>query len=85
MEDYESYNIVEPNNYQINSISGIIETPLGAMKLSVDKKGKVSLGVKKGLIINLDNLNWIMDLITSEAGPAPITTLAPGASENAPF
>ena len=85
MEDYESYNIVEPNNYQINSISGLIETPLGAMKLSVDKKGKVTLGVKRGLIINLDNLNWIMDLITSESGPAPITSLVPGASENAPF
>ena len=80
MEDYESYNIVEPNNYQINSICGIIETPLGAMKLSVDKKGKVTLGVKRGLIINLDNLNWIMDLITSDAGPAPIKTLSDGAA-----
>ncbi len=85
MEDYESYNIVEPNNYDINSISGIIETPLGAMKLSVDKKGKVGLGVKKGLIINRDNLNWIMDLITSDAGPAPINTLVEGASEKPPF
>ncbi len=85
MEDYESYNIVEPHNHEINSISGIIETPLGAMRLTVDKKGKVRLGVKKGLIINLENLNWIMELITSEAGPAPIKTLVPGASENAPF
>lgn len=85
MEDYESYNIVEPNNYQINSISGIIETPLGAMKLTVDKKGKIGLGVKKGLIINTENLNWIIELITSETGPAPITNLVPDASENAPF
>lgn len=85
MEDYESYNIVEPHNHEIASISGIIETPLGAMKLSVDKKGKVTLGVKKGLIINLTNLNWIMDLITSDSGPAPIKELIEGASENAPF
>ncbi|MBQ3644211.1 MAG: hypothetical protein II961_06405 [Candidatus Riflebacteria bacterium] len=85
MEDYESYNIVEPNNHEINSISGIIETPLGAMTLTVDKKGKVRLGVKRGLIINLDNLNWILELITSDAGPAPIKTLIEGASENAPF
>ena len=85
MEDYESYNIVEPNNHEINSISGIIETPLGAMTLTVDKKGKVRLGVKRGLIINLDNLNWILELITSDTGPAPIKTLIEGASENAPF
>ncbi len=85
MEDYESYNIVEPNNHEINSISGIIETPLGAMTLTVDKKGKVRLGVKRGLIINLDNLNWILELITSDAGPAPIKSLIEGASENAPF
>ena len=85
MEDYDSYNVVEPNNHEINSISGIIETPLGAMTLNVAKKGKVRLGVKKGLIINIENLNWIMDLITSEAGPAPIKALAPSASENPPF
>ena len=85
MEDYEAYNIVEPRNHEINSISGVIETPLGAMTLTVDKKGKVRLGVKRGLIINIPNLDWIMDLITSDAGPAPITSLAPGASENAPF
>ncbi len=85
MEDYETYNIVEPHNHEINSISGVVETPLGAMNLTVDKKGKIRLNVKRGLIINVANLSWILDLITSEAGPAPITALAPGASENAPF
>lgn len=85
MEDYDSYNVVEPNNHEINSISGIVETPLGAMTLTVDKKGKVRLGVKRGLIINVENLNWIVELISSEAGPAPIKSLVAGASEAPPF
>ena len=84
MEDYDSYNIVDPRNHEIDNISGLVETPLGWMKLTVAKKGKITLGVKKGLAISSDNLNWIMDLVTNEQMPQ-ITELVPGASENAPF
>lgn len=84
MEEYEALPIIEARNHEINSISGIVETPLGSMKLTVDKKGKIGLGVKKGMIVNVDNLNFIFDLITAEEAPV-ITALAPGASENAPF
>ena len=84
MEEYEALPIIESNNHEINSISGQIETPLGPMKLSVDKKGKISLGVKKGMIINVENMNWIFDLITADEAPA-ITALAQRGAENAPF
>lgn len=84
MEDYEAIPVVEAGNHEINSMKGTVETPLGAMKLTVDKKGKITLGVKKGMIVNVDNLNFIFDLITAEEAPV-IKALVPGASENAPF
>lgn len=84
MEEYEALPIIEAGNHEINSMKGTVETPLGSMKLTVDKKGKITLGVKKGMIVNVDNLNFIYDLITAEEAPV-ITAIAPGASENAPF
>ena len=33
--------MVEAGNHEINSMKGTVETPLGAMKLTVDKKGRI--------------------------------------------
>lgn len=84
MEEYESYGVCVAHEYEINSVAGIAETPLGAIKLTVDKKGTIRLGVKKGLVVNVDNLDWIMDYITADVAPE-IRTLIGGASENPPF
>lgn len=41
------------------------------MTLTVGKKGSIRLNVKKGLIMTVECLEWILDLITSEKAPGP--------------
>lgn len=70
MESYTEYNIVDPRNHGIDSVQGLIETPLGPMNLKLSKNGSFSLGVKKGLILTVECLEWLFQLIESEDKPA---------------
>lgn len=72
MENYTEYNIIDPRNHGIDQVSGVIDTPLGPMTATVGKKGSLRLTVKKGLIMTLDCLQWIMQLIIDENGPGPV-------------
>ncbi|MDD3145976.1 MAG: hypothetical protein PHD82_01630 [Candidatus Riflebacteria bacterium] len=69
MENYTEYNIIDPRNHGIDSVAGLIDTPLGPMTITVGKKGSIRLNVKKGLIMTIECLEWILDLITSETAP----------------
>ncbi|MEW6711609.1 MAG: hypothetical protein AB1403_17435 [Candidatus Riflebacteria bacterium] len=69
IEDYESCGIVEPQNHGIETVGGFVSTPLGEINLTVSKKGSMRLGVKKGMIINFDCLEWLIDLICEEKMP----------------
>ncbi len=71
MESYTEYNIVDPRNHEIDSVAGIIDTPLGPLTVTVGKKGSIRMNVKKGLIMTVDCLKWIMALIRDEKAPAP--------------
>ena len=71
MESYTEYNVIDPRNHGIENVSGLIDTPLGPMTLTVGKKGSIRLNVKKGLIMTVECLEWILDLITSEKAPGP--------------
>lgn len=66
MREYKILPTIEVGNHEINSIKGIIETPLGPIDLTVNKKGKITLDCKNGLILSIDNLNFIFDLITKD-------------------
>jgi hypothetical protein len=72
IESYTDYNIIDPGNHGIESVSGIVTTPLGSMTLTVSKKGGLRLGVSKGLIIDIECLEWILDLICEEQRPEPV-------------
>ncbi|GAB4284525.1 MAG: hypothetical protein Kow0029_31130 [Candidatus Rifleibacteriota bacterium] len=72
IESYTEYNIIDPRNHGIDSISGVVTTPLGSMTVTVSKKGGLRLGVQKGLIINVECLEWLLDLIREEKRPDPI-------------
>lgn len=71
MESYTEYNIVDPRNHEIESVAGIIDTPLGPLTINVAKKGSIRLTVKKGLVMTLECLDWIMALIMDEKRPEP--------------
>lgn len=77
MESYTEYNIVDPRNHGIESVSGMIDTPLGPLTATIDKKGGMRLNVKKGLVLTVECIAWILRLINSEIGmaaPAPLST-----------
>ncbi|HQB84084.1 MAG TPA: hypothetical protein PLR50_11350, partial [Candidatus Rifleibacterium sp.] len=57
---------------RIENIAGLIDTPLGPMTITVGKKGSIRLNVKKGLIMTVECLEWILDLIVSETAPGPV-------------
>lgn len=80
MESYTEYNIVDPRNHGIESVAGLIETPLGPLTITVGKKGSVRLNVKKGLIMTIECLEWILALITDENAPQVAKS-----NSNAPF
>ena len=72
MESYTEYNISDPRNHGIENVAGLIDTPLGPMTITVGKKGSIRLNVKKGLIMTVECLEWILDLIVSEKAPNPV-------------
>lgn len=71
IESYEDYNIIDPRNHGIESVSGVLTTPMGAMTITVSKKGCLRLGVQKGLIITTDLLDWLMCLILENKDDSP--------------
>lgn len=66
MEHYTEYNIVDPRNHSIESVSGLLETPLGKLTVTVGKKGTIRLGVKKGMILTVECLEYILDQLIEQ-------------------
>jgi hypothetical protein len=72
IESYTDYNIIDPRNHGIDSVSGIMDTPLGPLTATIGRKGSIRLGVKKGFIVTVDCLEWIISLIKEEKAPEPV-------------
>lgn len=72
IESYTEYNVIDPRNHGIDSVSGVIDTPIGPLTATISKKGGLRLNVKKGLIILVEHLDWIMSLIRDEKRPDPV-------------
>lgn len=69
IEAYTEYNVLDPRNHGLAAVSGLIDTPLGPMILTVAEKGQIKLGVKRGLILTWDLLTWVFDLIIGKNEP----------------
>ncbi len=69
IESYTDYNVIDARNHGIESVAGLTQTPLGPMTLTVGRKGSLRLGVKKGFILTMDCLLWILRLIREEKPP----------------
>lgn len=72
MESYREYNVIDPKNHGIESVSGLVDTPLGPMTITVGRKGTIRLNVKRGFILSIDCLNWILALIREEKPPQKV-------------
>lgn len=69
IESYTEYNIVDPRNHGIDSVSGLVDSPLGPLTVTVGKKGALRLNVRKGFVMTIDCMLWLMSLIREEKPP----------------
>ncbi len=63
IEAYTEYNVLDPRNHGLDSVSGLVDTPMGPLTLTVGKKGQIRFGVKRGMILTWDLLTWVFDMI----------------------
>lgn len=69
IENYTTYNVIDPRNHGLESVSGLIDGPLGPMTLSVSTKGKIRLNVRRGFLLTIDCLQWVLAMIRDEKPP----------------
>lgn len=69
IESYTEYNVIDPKNHGIESVSGLLDSPLGPLTVTVSRKGVVRLGVRKGFILTIDCMHWIINMIREEKPP----------------
>ena len=65
---YTEYNCMDARNHTIKSVSGIMNTPaLGKITVAATDKGVIRIGTKKGCILPVDVVVWLIKLMTEEA------------------
>jgi len=64
IESYTDYNVIDPRNHGIESVSGLVDTPLGPLTLTVTRNGGLRLAVSKAFILTADCLRWLANIIT---------------------
>lgn len=69
MEEYTDYNVIDPKNHGIESVAGVMDTPLGQMTVTVSRKGSIRLNVEKGFVLAVECLEWLMVAILDEEAP----------------
>ena len=70
IESYTEYNIVDPRNHGIDSVTGLVDSPLGPITVTVGRKGALRLNVRKGFVMTIDCMLWLMSLIREEKPPS---------------
>lgn len=66
IEAYEEYNVIDPRNHGIDKVSGLIDSPLGPMTITISRKGVLRFGVRKGFILTMDCLMWAWGRIVGQ-------------------
>ena len=67
IENYTEVNGIDPKNHHIRSVSGLLDTPTGPMTVTVDDAGGIRLGTRRGYIISLDVIQWILTQLSDRA------------------
>lgn len=71
IESYMEYNVIDPKNHGIESVSGLADTPLGPLTITVGRKGSLRFGVKRGFIMTIECILWILKLVCEDKPPLP--------------
>lgn len=64
LDCYSEHDVIEPRNHTIKTVSGIMNTPaLGKINVAVNDKGIIRIGTKKGCILPVDVVVWLIKLM----------------------
>jgi hypothetical protein len=68
LDCYSEHDVIEPRNHTIKSVSGIMNTPaLGKITVAATDKGVIRIGTKKGCILPVDVVVWLIKLMNETA------------------
>jgi hypothetical protein len=68
LDTYSEHDVIERGNHEIKSVSGIMNTPaLGKITVAATDKGVIRIGTKKGCILPVDVVVWLIKLMNETA------------------
>ena len=68
LDMYSDHDVIERGNHELKSVSGIMNTPsLGKINVAVKDKGVIRIGTKKGCILPVDVVVWLIKLMNETA------------------
>jgi hypothetical protein len=68
LDMYSEHDVIEPRNHVIKSVSGIMNTPaIGKITVAATDKGVIRIGTKKGCILPVDVVVWLIKLMSESA------------------
>jgi hypothetical protein len=68
LDMYSEHDVIERGNHEIKAVSGIMNTPaLGKITVAATDKGVIRIGTKKGCILPVDVVVWLIKLMTEAA------------------
>ncbi len=68
LDCYSEHDVIEPRNHEIKSVSGIMNTPaIGKITVAANDKGVIRIGAKKGCILPVDVVIWLIKLMNETA------------------
>jgi hypothetical protein len=66
LDCYSEHDVIEPRNHEIKSVAGIMNTlDLGKITVAATDKGVIRIGTKKGCILPVDVVVWLIKLMIS--------------------
>lgn len=68
LDTYSEHDVIERGNHEIKAVSGIMNTPaLGKITVAATDKGVIRIGTKKGCILPIDMVVWLIKLMNESA------------------
>lgn len=64
---YSEYNCMDARNHELKSVSGIMNTAIGKITVAANSKGIIRIGTKKGCILPVDVVVWLIKLMNESA------------------
>jgi hypothetical protein len=63
LDHYTEFNVLDPKNHELKSVSGIINSSIGKITVAANNKGIIRIGAKKGCILPFDVIVWLIKLM----------------------